>query len=236
MIQKIDHLETMIGSLNKLLLDAKNKGVINNKELSLLNLVYKLLKHNCYYDLNNKDRKKLESLYYKILNKYSFLCKTNITPSCNTQVITTIIKDYINTSPNTPPVISDPDESEPQVGEPPKISENTKGVGVAFKTSFVFTKQILVGGFQDPNDYLGGGIKNIKITSLPVSNPLIYQGINVVIGQVIDVTTLNTTTNALRYNSILNNNVIDSFKYQVSTTSYPSIYNEEQVTMFLNVS
>jgi hypothetical protein len=236
MIQKIDHLETMIGSLNKLLLDAKNKGVINNKELSLLNLVYNLLKHNCYYDLNNKNRKKLESLYYKILNKYSFLCKTNITLSCNTQVFTTIREEYINTSPNTAPVISDPIESEPQVGEPPKICENAKGEDVSFRSNIIFTKDMLAGCFEDPNDYISGGIKNIKITSLPTLNPFTYQGFNVTVGQVIDVTTLNDSTNALKYNAILNNNIIDNFGYQVSTTSYPLVYNEEVVTMFINIS
>ena len=78
-IKKKDHLESLIGSLNKMFLNAKNKAYIRNKELSLLNIVYKLLKQNCFNDNIDKDKRQLLSIYYKLLNKYSFLCKANLT-------------------------------------------------------------------------------------------------------------------------------------------------------------
>lgn len=87
-IKPQDHLETLIGSLNKLFLNARNKGIIKAKELSLLNLIYKILSSNCLGNniSNNNDYNKLLQLYYTILNKYSFLCKANITRDYYTNV------------------------------------------------------------------------------------------------------------------------------------------------------
>jgi len=79
-IKPYDHLETLIGSIHKLFLNARNKGIVKNKELSLLNLIYKLVDTNCYENNSTTNQEqKLLSLYYKILNKYSFLCKANLT-------------------------------------------------------------------------------------------------------------------------------------------------------------
>lgn len=83
MIRSIDHLETLIGSIEKMFLNAQNKGIIKNKELSLLNLIFKLIKNKCFNDMNNKDEFALYSLYYKILNKYSFLCKSELIRNYN---------------------------------------------------------------------------------------------------------------------------------------------------------
>lgn len=77
-MKKLEHLENLIGSLDKMFLNARNKGVIKNKELYLLNLIAKLLKDDCFAESNNQDQSKLNSIYYKILNKYPFLCKTEL--------------------------------------------------------------------------------------------------------------------------------------------------------------
>lgn len=59
-------------------LNAKNKGIIKNKELYLLNMIFKLVDLNCLIGDSEINKKKLNSLYYKILNKYSFLCKSDL--------------------------------------------------------------------------------------------------------------------------------------------------------------
>ena len=76
MIKKKEHLETLVGSINKLFNNAKSKGILNSKELFLLNIIGKILL-NDYYDMSFDDQKKLLSLYYNMLNKYSkILCKS----------------------------------------------------------------------------------------------------------------------------------------------------------------
>lgn len=75
---KEEHLENLVGSLNKMFLNAKNKGIIKNKELYLLNMIFKLVDLNCLIGDSEINKRKLNSLYYKILNKYSFLCKSDL--------------------------------------------------------------------------------------------------------------------------------------------------------------
>lgn len=60
-------------------LNARNKGVIRNKELFVLNIIYKILKADCYIQNKEKETKELLSIYYRIINKYSFLCKSELT-------------------------------------------------------------------------------------------------------------------------------------------------------------
>lgn len=230
-IKELDHLETLIGSLNKLLLDAKNKGIIKNKELSLLNLIYKLVNNNCYYDLKYNHKRELISLYYKILNRYSFLCKSNIILDNNTYIHTNITNTYINTNNNTAPVIDDPEEYNPPIGLEPILCELEKNVTVTNYSKVLFFKDTLAGCFKDPNNLETGTVQYMKIISLPIYNVLIYQDLPVTIGQIIDMNSLNGNENILVYNSNITQNVIDSFTYKVSTSSYPSIYSTEIITM-----
>lgn len=235
-IQKIDHLETMIGSLNKLLLDAKNKGIIKNKELSLLNLIYKLVNNKCYYDLKYCKQKQLVSLYYKLLSKYSFLCKGNITLD-NTIYIKTNIKElYIDTNKNTAPTIEDPEEHEPPIGLAPELCDDAKLIFVNNSSKYPFTKNDLVACFSDPNPPYTGTVQYIKIISLPQYNPLTYQGVNVEVGQIINLNDLNLTSNLFLYTSSITEDVEDSFLYRVSTSSFPSIFNDEDIKMNIKVS
>lgn len=237
-IGKSDHLETMIGSLNKLILDAKNKGIIRNKELSLLNITYKLLNNKCYYTLSESDKNKLLSLYYKLLNKYSFLCKSELTLNSNTYIKNNTNTTFINTSQNIAPTITNPPPYQQPTGLPAKLCEITKQISVSNRSMYTFTKSDLTNCFQDPNNYATGGIKNIKILSLPLSNPLTYNGLNVTVGQVIDSTLIdNYLVNPFRYvTAIGESNITDSFTYKVSTTSYPNLYSEETITMFIQVN
>lgn len=77
-MKKENHLEVLIGSLNKMFLNARNKGIIKNKEIFLLNIIYKILKADCYIQNKEKETKELLSIYYRILNKYTFLCKSDL--------------------------------------------------------------------------------------------------------------------------------------------------------------
>lgn len=234
-IRNLDHLESLIGSINKMFLNAQNKGILKAKELSLLNLVYKLLKYDCFTHMDHSDQRKLLSLYYKLFNKYSFLCKTELSIADYTTIHTTIVREYINTNNNTAPEIEDPDPVEPEVPavKPPKLCENSKSVifgdGGISKRRYNFTADDLVECFIDQE---GGVIKNIKIVTLPTSGYLVYNEENVEVGDIIDVELL--TMGQFYYYNLLSADV-DSFKYQVSGSMYPNVYEEEQVTMFIDL-
>ena len=72
------HLETLVGSINKMFLNAENKAIIKNKELYLLNIISDLLLTDINNLISEKNKKKLEKLYFNILNKYKFLCKAKL--------------------------------------------------------------------------------------------------------------------------------------------------------------
>lgn len=88
-IKKRDHLETLVSSINKMFFIAKTKGIINNKELYLINLIYKLISAESFEFLKDSERMVLITLYYKIINKYSFLCKSELTRSYYFESIST---------------------------------------------------------------------------------------------------------------------------------------------------
>lgn len=56
-------------------LNAKNKGQIRNKEIYVLNMIYKMIESNCQEESNEKETRELTSIYYKIVNRNSFICK-----------------------------------------------------------------------------------------------------------------------------------------------------------------
>lgn len=216
-IEKIDHLETMIGSLNKLLLDAKNKGIIRNKELSLLNLIFKLLKHNCYNDLNNKEQKKLLSLYYKILNKYSFLCKSNISiNSSNTYIYNNIKDEFIDTNKNTAPTITNPPNLDGSVilSDPGDIYQLNSNIFI--------------------NDYFdkeGDEPLNVRITTLPTYGLLTFDG------ELIETNfTFNISeSNKLRYERISTLAFADIIFFQTSDNNINQLYSN-MATFTINVN
>jgi hypothetical protein len=78
MVNQLNNLSVLVGSINKVISNAATKGVIRVKELYLLNLVYKLIIHQCDQGEVTPLVMKLNSLYYKLLNKYSYLCKAKL--------------------------------------------------------------------------------------------------------------------------------------------------------------
>lgn len=78
MVDKLNNLSVLVGSINKVINNAATKGVIRVKELYLINLVYKLIVHQSAQGEITPCIMKLNSLYYQILNKYSYLCKAKL--------------------------------------------------------------------------------------------------------------------------------------------------------------
>lgn len=217
-INSINHFETLIGSLNKLFLDAKNKGIIRNKELSLLNLIYKLLNSECLLDINFKKRRALIDLYYKILNKYSFLCKSNIILSDKVIIKTNIKKTHISDIQNTAPVIIDPEPVDPpdNPNDPPFILDN------GFNVSIIGSRRFEIIDFtKGYTDYNGGVAQTVKINSLPSYGILVYNGINVLVNDLIPVNNINN----LVYVSLPQfKEMFDPFTFSMSGSTEPTLF------------
>lgn len=213
-----EHLETMIGTIHKIFLDAKNKGIIRNKELSLLDIIYNILKTDCFEEIENNKKRALLSLYFRILNKYSFLCKSELSRSY--YLYNNLQKTFINTNPNTAPVIDDPDPYEPPSVLPPTNCDNGATIVGRF-TKIVLTNELFSKCFVDPNE---GTIKNIKITSLPTKGILSYNGQNIILNQVIDL----TLGGLLLYTSMVDIPGLDydPFTVQSSGSNYPNLYSD----------
>lgn len=78
MIKKKTHLETLIGSIEKMMLTAKTKGQLRSKEIFLLNLVGKIILEHSEL-ISFKDKQRLTNMYFAIMNKYSkLICKAEI--------------------------------------------------------------------------------------------------------------------------------------------------------------
>jgi len=191
MINKINHLETLIGSLDKIIKEAKNKGILKTKELYLLNIIHKLISKGCINDLDYSILKKLNNLYYTVLNKYPFLCKYNINIDNDIHIKNNIIKTYINTNPNHAPIITDPEPSEPEEILAPKLCENTISILLSLRIKYIIlTQQDLLTSNPDCFfDQYGGYIRYVKITSLPIYGVLLYNEQVVEIGDIINNST-----------------------------------------------
>ena len=78
MITNKNHLETVVGSLNKMILIAQQKGVLNSKELFLVNLIGKIILEN-HNEISFKDKQKLTNMYFAIINKYNkIICRSEL--------------------------------------------------------------------------------------------------------------------------------------------------------------
>lgn len=78
MITNKNHLETVVGSLNKIILIAQQKGVLNSKELFLVNLIGKIVLED-YNEMPFKDKQRLTNMYFAVMNKYSkIICKSEL--------------------------------------------------------------------------------------------------------------------------------------------------------------
>lgn len=78
MITNKNHLETVVGSLNKMILIAQQKGVLNSKELFLVNLIGKIILED-HNEMSFKDKQRLINMYFAIINKYSkIICKSEL--------------------------------------------------------------------------------------------------------------------------------------------------------------
>lgn len=236
-MDKISSFQTLIGTLYKKYNKASVYGVLDLKTIYILNLINKLL-YDCPTCITDNAYNSLINLAIKLKYSDKEICNYNIDKGYfinNTDIFNNLVLNNTDIKIiNTAPVIEDPEKSDPLTGQPPKICENSKSVFLSNFGKHPFITSELVGCFTDPNNEVGV-IQSIKITSLPIYNALTYQGVNVTVGQVINVQTLNFTTNLFLYQTLAVSDVIDSFTYQVNTSSYPAIYNEENITMFLNV-
>lgn len=234
-MDKITSFQTLIGSLYKKYNKASVYGKLDLKTLYILNLVNKLL-YDCpscnSIDVTNK----LICLATKLKYADKEICNYSIDDRYYINNLDIFNNIVLNNSPikviNTPPVIDDPEESDPELIEPPTMCEYEKSIIIPITFSKHNFDKIEIGAcIYDSNDPLNSQVKNMKIVSLPLYNPLTYQGINVTIGQVIDVSTLNDTTNLLLYSSNITQNVNDSFTYRLSALSNPTIYTDNIITM-----
>lgn len=74
-------------------MNAKNKAVIRNKELCLLDLISFLINYSGINNISDKQKSKLTKLYYQILNKYSkILCKN--LPCKNFETASTLLQEF----------------------------------------------------------------------------------------------------------------------------------------------
>lgn len=73
-ISKETHLQNLIGSIETMFTNARNKGVIRNKELYLLDLVAMLVNYHNINEISDKQKRQLSVFYFQLLRKYSNLC------------------------------------------------------------------------------------------------------------------------------------------------------------------
>lgn len=217
-MRNIDHLESLIGSINKMVENAKNKAVIRSREIYLLNLIYKLIKSNCSDELS-EDNKKLLNLYYKLFSRYNFLCRAILSRDYYLNNINTN-QTYINSNNNTAPEIDDPIPVEPTPVPQPTICE----IEITYNSRLEFI-------WLEKNDftkcYVGQSpIKFLKIISLPENGALQINDANAFIGQTIDINTLNNNNIFIKYQTFLQVEEQDTFQVQVSDSSTTPVYSE----------
>jgi hypothetical protein len=77
-ISKETHLQNLLGSIETMFTNARNKGIIKNKELYLLNLVAKLVNYDEINEVSDKYKKELSIFYFKLLRKYNKILCNNL--------------------------------------------------------------------------------------------------------------------------------------------------------------
>ncbi len=224
-MKNIDHLESLIGSINKMINNARNKGIIRSKELYLLNLIYKLISNSCYNNDLLEEDKKLLILYYKLFSKYNFLCKTSL--SSNYYINNNIKNTYINTNINTPPIIEDPVIIDPDPIETISACNGTAGI-------FPYLDYINMeyGSFTKCYDNPELVFKSIKILSLPTKGVLQYNESNLEINTVIDFEDIYNLT----YTPFVERELFleDTFTYTMTTDEIvPRITEIATITMII---
>lgn len=227
-MRNLDHLESLIGSINKLVENAKNKGIIRSKELYLLNLIYKLISNKCFNNEITNEEKSLLNLYYKLFSKYSFLCRTDLNTDYYLNNNTNNL--YINTNTNTAPEIDDPDPVDPTPVDPIIIPGcNGNSYQIFDNMDFVtMSGNSFIKCLETTTIILYA----IKIVKLPNKGILTLAGNNVIVGQVIlfDGGFPNEFINPydLVYTPFVDrgNNEIDFIEYQVIIDNSPETLTE----------
>lgn len=76
-LNRKDHLVTLISSIDIMFNNAKNKGIIRNKELYLLNLINKLINYDGVNIINDHSKKDLSDFYFRLVAIYKdIICRT----------------------------------------------------------------------------------------------------------------------------------------------------------------
>jgi len=205
-INKLDHLETLIGSLNKLLANARNKGIINNKELSLLHLIYKLVNNKCFNDLDEIKSRKLITLYSKLLRKYSFLCKPEIQLSNNTYINTNSKNVFTNNNKNTAPTINNP----ATIYSSDTVLKNAGDI-------YNFNNNSFINNYFDKENNTPN---NVIILSLPTNGKLFFNNTEVELGFIFKI----NQSNLLSYERYNENAYLDNFNFKVSDNNFNELY------------
>jgi len=217
-----NHQYTVIASINKIYNHAKIYGVLKPKELYILNVIYKLL-NDCDECICYENKRKLISLYFKILNSSNLLCKQQNTKD---YFFNNFNNFHVDVNNNTAPEIDNPTPIEPEDIIPPKTCGNSFIINLEIKV-YNFTYEDLARTDCFVDQY-GGIIKNIKILELPEYGVLTYNGENVLINQIIDLQNISD----FKYTRILSG--VDSFIYIIAGSTNPTVFNElDTVTLFI---
>jgi len=199
-----DHKYTVIATINKIYNIARINGLLNSKELYLLDLIYNMLCNNI--EICTRDYNKLIQLYFSILNSSKLLCKSN-----------NIREYYYNTNNdfhigiiNTPPTIEDPVIIEP---DPIEVISGCDGTAGLFSYFDYLTMEY--GSFTKCYEPTTLVFESIKILSLPTMGILQYNGVNLEINTTINFSNISNLT----YTPIVERGLSleDTFTYTMTT-------------------
>ena len=222
-MNQITSFKILIGSLYKSLTKASIYGKLKLRKLYILDIINEFL-YDCPNCINHKITQQLQTLAISIQNSDDNICKYREQRSIYTNIVGCKDCNPNNSSliiVNTAPTINNPDPIEPDPIIPPKTCANSFNVPFQVKEYYFSIEDLSRPGcFIDQYD---GYIKNIKIKELPINGILSYNNLNVEIDQIIDLDDIST----FKYISL--NYELDSFKYIISGSVNPLVFNEQDI-------
>jgi len=217
--------QTLIGSLHKSFDLASLNGNLKLKNLYLLNLINKYI-YGCGSAITFNQKQYLLNLAIAIENLDKNICRYREQRSLYTNIVGCKNCKNVNQSDyvviNTPPEINDD-----VIITPACLYPTIKFTTLNYLCGMVGIKVTLQNFTSDSSfNFLGSAVayKNLKITSLPISGALTYNGIPIVLNQIIDLQDFD----AMNYTQLSSSETNkDSFTFQVSSTEYPDCYSKD---------
>lgn len=221
-MSEIKSKKTLIGSIHKSLDNAVLTGKLKLKNLYLLNLINKYL-YACESELSFLQQEYLKNLAIAIENTDKNICLYREQLSNYTNIVG--CRNCTPLNANNVIVVNTPPEVDNNVIVTPTCVYPTIEDNAMNYPCGVFTLRLLVEQFTTLAffDYEGSptGFKNLKITKLPEFGVLVYNGVNVTLNQVMDLTAFG----GLEYIQLTNStDGYDYFEFQVSSVTYPNCY------------